>query len=207
MKILVVVATTKELVPSLRFLHENQVEYLVTGVGMIATAFALGKHLQGKKYDLILNIGICGSLDRGTKLGQVIRINQDSIFELGAEDHGDFLSIADIGMGESFFTEQTDKKTNSLLSDLPIFNGITVNKIHGSYPSIQKLLDNHSLQTAESMEGAAIFYAARQMALPVLQIRSISNYIEPRNRGAWEMNKAIASINRWLQGFLIEYLG
>ena len=42
-----------------------------------------------------------------------------------------------------------------------------------------------------SMEGAAVLHAAGLVDLPCLCLRGISNLIEPRNRGSWQIEKAV----------------
>lgn len=173
---------------------KNQdIEFLITGVGMVATAFALGKHLAAHQYDLAINLGIAGSFDRNIALGEVVEVVEDSLSELGAEDGDAFLTIESMGFGESVF------KPSAGLSDFGKFNlkqvkAVTVNTVHGHLPSIQKLADRLQPQL-ESMEGAAFFYACKQAGVPCLQIRAVSNYVEKRNRDAWQIGLAIKNLN------------
>jgi futalosine hydrolase len=76
---------------------------LITGVGMVATAFALGRELATNHYDMAINLGIAGSFDRGIALGDLVEITQDTIAELGAEDDETFLPINQMGFGEGTF--------------------------------------------------------------------------------------------------------
>jgi futalosine hydrolase len=62
MKTLVVAATELEISASIPTLIETNTDYLVTGVGMVATAFSLGQHLSNNSYDLLINVGIAGTL-------------------------------------------------------------------------------------------------------------------------------------------------
>jgi futalosine hydrolase len=111
---------------------------LITGVGMVATAFALGRELAKSQYDLAINLGIAGSFDRGIALGDIVEITEDIIAELGAEDDETFLPIADMGFGESVF------KASKSLSDIYVdaklkqATAITVNTVHGNEASIKK---------------------------------------------------------------------
>ncbi|MCR8559431.1 futalosine hydrolase [Mucilaginibacter sp. BJC16-A38] len=179
-------------------------QLLVTGVGMTATAFALGRHLSSNKYDLILNLGIAGSFDRGIALGDVVEITQDTFAELGAEDDTNFLPIADMGFGEA--TYYPSKKLADLYNLFNTFNltqatAITVNTVHGNEASIQKVAERLGPQI-ESMEGAAVFYACKQFDVPCMQIRAVSNYVEKRNRANWNIGLAIKNLNT----FAIEFL-
>jgi futalosine hydrolase len=173
--------------------HNLQLTVLITGVGMVATAFGLGKHLATNNYDLAINLGIAGSFDRDIALGEVVEITEDSLAELGAEDGEAFLPIETLGFGESIF------RASKSLSAYGNFNlrqvtAITVNTVHGHEPSIKHLTDRVQPQL-ESMEGAAFFYACKQAGVPCLQIRAVSNYVEKRNREAWQIGLAIKNLN------------
>ena len=167
---------------------------------MVATAFALGKHLATHQYDLAINLGIAGSFDRDIALGEVVEVIADGFSELGAEDGEEFLSIEKLGFGESNF------KPLARLYDYGITNprqvsAITVNTVHGNEDSIKNLAYKISPQL-ESMEGAAFFYACKQADLPCMQIRAVSNYVEKRNRDAWQIGLAIKNLDTFAADLL-----
>ena len=176
-------------------LKTQDLELLITGVGMVATAFALGKHLANQQYDLAINLGIAGSFDRDIVLGEVVEVVEDQLSELGAEDDETFLPIEALGFGESRFNA-TAGLSDFGQSSLKKVRAITVNTVHGHEPSIQKLSGRIQSQL-ESMEGAAFFYACKQAGVPCLQIRAVSNYVEKRNRDAWQIGLAIKNLNNF----------
>ena len=97
MKILIVAATQQEILACKNHsFKNNSVDFLITGVGMIATAYALGKHLQNNSYDLLINAGIAGCFDKSIKIGAVFQITEDCFSELGAEDGNNFISIDEL---------------------------------------------------------------------------------------------------------------
>jgi futalosine hydrolase len=182
-------------------------QLLVTGVGMVATAFALGKHLADKKHDLVINLGIAGSFDRSVGIGELVEITKDTFAELGAEDHQEFLTIGDLGFGEDTFYPST--KLADLYNLFNNFNmktadAITVNTVHGNEASIEKVAARLKPQV-ESMEGAAFFYACNQLDVPCIQIRAVSNYVEKRNRDNWNVGLAIKNLNTFAAEFLKLY--
>ncbi|MFD2582615.1 futalosine hydrolase [Pedobacter vanadiisoli] len=205
MKTLVVAATKAELtffyqhfnLPDGDFVESKNFDLLISGVGMVATAFALGKYLS-PKYSLVLNLGIAGSFDRSIPLGTVLNITDDTFAELGAENGDEFLTITDLGFGENHYTAKTQRKI-----ELPLAKGITVNRVTGSEKSIQTLMKRLN-PTTESMEGAAVFYASKQLNIDCLQVRSISNYVEPRNKENWKIGLAIKNLNDWAIAFVGE---
>jgi futalosine hydrolase len=223
MRVLMVVATEKEvelLIYELRMTNDDfmqmeqivnrkskivninqNLSILITGVGMVATAFALGRHLASNQYDLAVNLGIAGSFDRTIELGEILEITEDAFAELGAEDGDDFLAIDKLGFGTSVYKPTARLGDFSENFNLKTATAITVNKISGNEASINKVTERLNPQT-ESMEGAAFFYACNEMNVPCLQIRAVSNYVEKRNRDNWKMELAIKNLNTFATEFL-----
>ena len=213
MKTLLVSATHLELKPILKkaeLVHRSsdnlstykfdghEFDLLCTGVGMVATAFHLGAVLNSTKYQRVINIGIAGSFDKQIPLGTVVEIVEDQFSDLGAEDNGDFLSLIDLDLMKSndFPFQSGVLKNNQSIVKLsyPKVRAITVNTAHGSVVGISRTLKRFS-PVVESMEGAAFFYACKFAQIPCIQIRSISNYVEPRNRASWNIPLAIQNLN------------
>jgi futalosine hydrolase len=208
MKILLVSATEAEVAPLLAALQVPigdvaqvrsvavgavTVEVVITGVGMVSTAFCLGRSLNNS-YDFALNLGLAGSFSRSIELGQVLNIIQDQFSELGAEDGPAFLPAAGMNLGIQHEWMNTQISDNPVLKNIPMVSGITVNTVHGHEPSIEAVFQRCHPQT-ESMEGAAFLMACHAMAIPCAQIRSISNYVERRNRAAWNIPLALRNLN------------
>ncbi|MDR2285043.1 MAG: futalosine hydrolase [Sphingobacterium sp.] len=202
MRPLIVAATDAEIAPSIDFLKRLQIPYLTTGVGMTATAYQLGKSITQIRPDYILNVGIGGALDKDIPLGTVVQVTKDSFSELGAEDGELFLPIEELGFGKSVFTPPTPSLASP--PQLVVHTGITVNTVHGNEQSILLLKARLSSATIETMEGAAVFFVSEAENIPCLQIRAISNYVEKRNRQAWEIPLAIKNLNMWLQEFILK---
>jgi len=219
MRILIVAATAPEigkLIADLRFsvydcdraahitdvwkttLNQLEISTLITGAGMVPTAFALGQHLAINQYDLAINLGIAGSFDRDIALGEVVEITQDTFAELGAEDNEVFITIDELGFGKSGFSSTYPLPAKFNLKKTA---AITVNTVHGNEASIKKLSNRVNAQI-ESMEGAAFFYACAAAGVPCMQIRAVSNYVEKRNRGAWQIGLAIKNLNTFAVDFL-----
>ncbi|MFD2285226.1 futalosine hydrolase [Pedobacter petrophilus] len=205
MKTLVVAATKAELaffyqhysLPEKDFVESKHFDVLITGVGMVATAFALGQNLTSK-YQLVINLGIAGCFDRNIELGTLVNIKEDIFAELGAENGDEFLSITELGFGENHFQHRT-----KITIDLPAVRAITVNAVSGSEKSIQNQLKRFN-PVAESMEGAAVFYACQQANIDCIQVRGLSNYVEPRNKDNWKIGLAIKNLNDWAITFIGE---
>lgn len=206
MRLLIVAATEGEVDP---FIQKNAhfhwpCSVLITGVGMVATAYQLGSYLAKHPVEAVLNVGIAGSFDADLPAGSLVRVVSDSFSELGAENDEDFLSIDQMGFGRQQFAENAGGlEYLTTLSALGQVQGITVNTVHGNKQSIGRIRERLQPQV-ESMEGAAVFYCAEQMKIPCLQVRSISNRVETRNTANWDIALAVGKLNDWLSAFTEE---
>ncbi|MCI0921566.1 futalosine hydrolase [Sphingobacterium rhinopitheci] len=202
MRPLIVSATREEIANSIPFLEKHNIPYLITGVGMVATTYALTRYLSTNNCDLLLQVGIAGAIDRTIDIGTVIEVDCDILSELGAEDGDHFIQIKDLGFGES---EYRKINLSSIETYLPKHIGITVNTIHGSEKSINNVKNLFPKASIESMEGASFFYVAHHLNIPSLQVRSISNHVEKRDKSTWNIPLAVKNINEWLVSFLQKY--
>lgn len=213
MKTLIVSATHLELKPLLEKaekinriddklssyrLNGQDFDLLCTGVGMVATSFHMGRVLAEHSYDRVLNAGIAGSFEKNIPLGTVVEIVEDQFPEMGADDGEHFLSLLDLELIQADdFPFQSGVLSNEqqqwkLL--YPKVKSITVNTVHGCEERISKTEERFRPQV-ESMEGAAFFYACKTAKLPCIQIRSISNYVERRNKVSWDIPLAVEKLN------------
>ncbi|HNY04052.1 MAG TPA: hypothetical protein PKG48_15770, partial [Bacteroidales bacterium] len=89
-----------------------------------------------------------------------------------------------------------------LIDRLPGVAAITSNTIRGNADSIHRI---RKLAPAgiEGMEGAAFFYACLLTGTPCLQIRSVSNFVEERDKSKWNLDLALKNLNRTLHDFII----
>lgn len=224
MHFLIVSATTMEIRPFLEGLPliEKQNEYLsryqlknsiidilITGVGMVPTAYFLGKQLERQRYDLIINAGIAGTFNRELPLGTVVNVVEDCVPELGAEDVDQFLSIFELGLADpdsppylhgklvNDILEKDLRINLEIIRNLPKVTGITSNTIRGNAESIIRIRKIAKVDL-ESMEGAAFFYACLSAGVPCLQIRAISNLVEERNKTHWKLPLALKNLNKLL---------
>jgi futalosine hydrolase len=177
--------------------RRHAVDVLLTGVGMVATAAWCARTMAERRYDLALNVGVCGSFDRALELGEVVHVVSDRIVELGAEDGDRFLSLEELGLtdgDESPFARaelvNQAPPRSAALQGLRSVTGITVNTVHGNDRSITAIAGRFHPQV-ESMEGAAFMYACLIHDVAFAQVRAVSNFVEKRNRGAWRMSDAV----------------
>jgi len=182
MNVLIVAATKPEIISE----RISDLPILITGMGMVNTAINLTRELNENNYDLVINMGISGSFSDEIKTGDVVEVIEDCFSEIGFE------------YGESFsefsnFDIKTIYKVEGRTS-LRKVKGITVNTVHGNEDSIHNIIERLH-PDIESMEGAAVFKVCEEIKVPCIQIRSISNKIERRNKENWDLDLSISNLN------------
>ena len=188
--------------------RSHDVDVLLTGVGMVATAAWCSHAIARDSYDVALNVGVCGSFDRSLQPGTVVHVIADRIAELGAEDGDAFLTVQELALVEDDefpFTGgelvNPDPPANDRLASLPVVRGITVNTVHGNERTIEAVARRFTPQV-ESMEGAAFMFVCLVHQLPFAQIRAVSNIVERRDRGAWRIPDAVRALGGAVTGIL-----
>ena len=189
MKILIVSATSKE--------YKLDYPHIISGVGMVSTSISVTKEIIRNKYDLVINAGIAGSFRKDIELGSVVEVVKDQISEIGAQSRDDFLSPSQIGLDVQNIIEMPSKTNFQSVS------GITVNTVHGNKNSIQSAVNLFN-PDIETMEGAAFFKVCNYFNVPCMQIRSISNRVEKRNKSNWDINLAIANLNMEVEKIIMD---
>jgi len=81
--------------------------------------------------------------------------------------------------------------------DIPQVSGITVNTVHGHLPLIEQTQEKWPVEV-ETMEGAAFFHAMLHKEIPFYAIRSISNYMERRDKSKWEIGLALNKVQEYV---------
>jgi futalosine hydrolase len=215
MKTTVVAATQLEIAPSIAHFgakpfgagnlfktDDDRLHFLVTGMGMMQTAALMA--LYGSKHDrdLYIDAGIAGAFNRDLSIGDVTNVVSETYGDFGVEDGDDFSDFFEMG----FIDQHQDAfeygklrpfgefHLSKKLEGLAVVHSITVNKVHGKEETIARLLGRYQADI-ENMEGLAFFYVAHQLEKESFQIRSISNYVERRNKDNWDIKKAVGNLN------------
>jgi len=180
---------------------ELEVNLLHTGIGMVNTAWHLGRAWLSLRPDLAIQLGSAGAFAAGPEVLEVVEVNQDCFAELGAESPEGFLTLEKLGF--SNFVLDNQPVFNTLMQTLPPLEGlrqcraVTVNRISGTTAGIQEL-EQIWAPEVETMEGAAFFQACLLERIPFRALRAISNRVEPRNRSAWRLKEAVELVQNEL---------
>lgn len=177
-----------------------QVTTLIGGIGMMHTAYQLGRQFASSRPDFAIQAGIAGCFDHSWEMGKVVIIDKEQLGDLGVEDDQAYKDLFDIQLWQPDQPPFTNRQLINPLKDiphlpeLPIASGVTINTVSGSERTRQLLLDKYKPEV-ESMEGAAFHYACLLEKIPFLQLRSISNYVEVRDKSKWKIQLAIKELN------------
>ncbi|MEL7159951.1 MAG: futalosine hydrolase, partial [Bacteroidota bacterium] len=130
--------------------------------------------------------------------------------DLGAEDRdGSFLPLRELGLFPGIpYDENEVLRLPEGYAPLPLREcaGLTVNRVNGTAASITAVRKYFPDAQVESMEGAAFFHTCLLAGLEPVELRAISNYVEPRNRKAWKIGEAIGNLNAQLRTLLGAFL-
>lgn len=209
MQILLCAATEFEIGPSIDFLREEHIEnvdVLVTGVGLTAATYALTRAVLVKRPDFIIQAGVAGCLDPQLPLTKVVLVANENMGDLGVREDGWFRSLFDLKLLDQNAPPWSGGKLSNDLralkdKGLPIVDGVTVHEISTDKEQIAYYRDElHA--SVESMEGAALHYVALMEKIPFLQLRSLSNFAGERDKSKWVLDLAIASLNFELKRIL-----
>ncbi|MDP4282100.1 MAG: futalosine hydrolase [Bacteroidota bacterium] len=219
MKILIVTATPLEIRPLLDQLilsevmndhltcysyQDASIHFLITGIGMVQTAYYTTRQLALDHYDFAINAGICGSYHTGIQVGKVVHVREEIISEMGATNNKDFYSVFQLGLVDPDEYPYHDGKLindvtiNSVcMMKLPQVRGCTVNRINSNEENILRMLERFK-PDVESMEGAAFLYSCLMEKVPCLEIRAVSNYVRELDRSNWNVQLALKNLNKTL---------
>ena len=218
MRTLLIVATRKEIQPLLTelqvnkveedlyhttFIHLGELDILITGIGIPFAMYHLMNTLSLKKYNLVINAGVCGSFHEDLKIGTLVNVAQEEFADIGIQDRKMFYTFFEKNWID---LDMTPFKKGKLVNEYLPFEGlkklrqvksITVNTCHGDEESINIFRKKFS-PDVENMEGAAIFYICLQKQIPFAEIRCISNMVEDRDITKWDLPTSIQNLNQYL---------
>ena len=158
--------------------HDGRIPVLVSGPGIMSCIFSLAEILQHYQPEMIINMGIAGSLKPAIKIGTHCVVASDYLIDSGIYRNNVFTHL-----GNCDFSLNNDTLFRATADMLPLMPECI--PVHGQTVSLfyDLPLNNrpepYRLSTAdiETMEGAAVFYVAAAKGIPVCSIRTVSNTV------------------------------
>ncbi|MCH2161150.1 MAG: futalosine hydrolase [Phycisphaerales bacterium] len=198
--VLFIAATEKEAEP----FRTRELPIVVSGVGRVNAAVATTLALGRGRFDAVVSVGVAGALPgQGLQVGDLVIADQVIYVEEGLLTPEGFQDLASMGFPPaSFFEGNAVGCEPALLDSLgEIFpdarvGGIaTVATCSGTDAGAEMVLERTGA-VAEAMEGAAVAHAAGLLGVGGGEIRAISNQAGDRDRQGWDLDAAIACLDR-----------
>ena len=215
MRVIITAATNGEWMPSFQKINPAyagtnkrfSVGFHESGIGLLASSVSLMKMFVQETPSLIIQVGIAGCFDKKVPLGKVFAVKDDFAGDIGVIENKVWKDLFDMKFDKPNDAPYEKKSLpNPWLSQynllkLPTKKGVTVNTISTDKNKID-LYSGRYKATLESMEGAALHYMGRDLNIPFIQIRAVSNYVGERNKAKWNMQEAIYNLNETLLQYL-----
>ena len=221
MRVLLLSATAIEVEPMLtRLGYSNQspdscsgrygdhsVECAITGIGAANMAYTLAAQITQDRPDLVLNIGICGSYRDEIHTGCVVCIGTEIWTDLGVrQEDGPLRTLEEMGFplvqlpGEAVYNElvnpnDPERWFPGVAGELRMAVGSTVSTLLTEDKAIAAVVERWQ-PDVESMEGAAVFLGCLRAKIPFFEFRAVSNRVGDRDRTSWDIEGAVANLDR-----------
>jgi futalosine hydrolase len=187
----------------------GEVLALAGGIGparaAAAGAYALAA-VQGPARAALVVAGIGGGFAGRAGVGDLVVADRIVHADLGADSPAGFLPVAELGFGVGEVVCAPDLVTAAAgRTGAVVGPVVTVSTVTGTAAGTAELVRRHD-PAAEGMEGAGGWAAAAAYGVPVLEVRAISNLVGPRDRGGWEIPRALAALGQGMTDLLSEPL-
>ncbi|MFI2027064.1 futalosine hydrolase [Streptomyces buecherae] len=140
-------------------------------------------------------VGQAAARPVGVALAAVVVADAIVAADLGAETPDGFAAVTDLGFGTirhlppAHLVRAAVEATGGVRGSV-----LTVSTVTGSAERAAELMARHPGVVAEAMEGFGVAEAATAYGVPVLEIRTVSNAVGPRDRAAWRIDAALAAL-------------
>ena len=190
-------------------------ERLELGVGIAAATLTLTRAFERDRPDRVLLFGVAGAFPLRHRpasapltVGDVCLVGEDRFGDLGVEldpvhEAGGFRDLAAMGLGEVGPWPMDLAWTHDAAERLgcPVAQAVTVAAGSGTERRSERIAAR-SDAAVESMEGAAVAAVCAAYGVPLLQLRSISNFTGDRARGGWDLDTAVARVQESMRQLL-----
>ncbi|ALV23122.1 hypothetical protein ASO20_00300 [Mycoplasma sp. (ex Biomphalaria glabrata)] len=167
---------------------KNNHYFLITGIGKVNAAFALThfltKYNEGNTLKGIINIGVCGSVNKKLSICDVVMIDKAYYHDFDLTMFG--YKYGQVPGSHQFFEPERNLHETiraSLASWKPhscnLATGDVFVQKHNYFNEL-KIKHNIKIDVVD-MEGTSYFHVAEKLTVPFIAIKIISDYIESDN--------------------------
>lgn len=201
---LIIAATQKEMTAfdAVEAVDRSRLDQLISGVGPVETTFTVGRHLERhhRKIRSVVNFGIGGAYLGGAlrpaSLLDLCLAEREVLGDFGISFGADTepFQQVDFPIRSSF---ELDKKLLAAAQAalarenfrFRLTTFVTVSAASGTRERGERL-GNRYQALCENMEGAAVARVCEAYAVPLLEVRAISNLVENRPGTPWKIDEA-----------------
>ncbi|NJP67024.1 futalosine hydrolase [Streptomyces spiramenti] len=173
---------------------------VAAGVGPAAAAAVTAAELtaalaRGRPYGLVVSAGIGGGFAPDVPVGATAVATALIAADLGAVTADGFADVTALGFGAV-----SHEPPPELVREVAALTGahtgpiLTVSTVTGTAARAAELTARHPGAVAEAMEGFGVAEAATRAGVPVLEVRTVSNAVGPRDRAAWRIPDALRAL-------------
>ncbi|WP_319780919.1 futalosine hydrolase [Maridesulfovibrio sp.] len=181
---------------------------LVTGIGVINTAFALGRALAGSEVSMVLLAGVAGTFNAKDfplcsacvvkrEIWPEYGLKKDGLvdpkglgFSLAEIDGKQVWNEVDLCFGKSLVDSGLDRFEN-----LPEAVSLTVSGVTATAEGAAAYIEEYGADL-ENMEGFAAAYVCALVGVGLCQVRTVSNLVGSRDSKDWDLRGALAELGR-----------
>jgi len=136
-----------------------------------------------------------GPAPAGAPLGGAVVASAIVAADLGAQTPDGFASVTELGFGSGEH-RPPERLVRAAAEATGAVTGpvLTVSTATGTAERAAELAARYPGAAAEAMEGFGVAEAAVAHGVPVLELRTVSNVVGPRDRAAWRIPEALAAL-------------
>jgi futalosine hydrolase len=171
------------------------------GVGPAAAAAAASYAVATHEVTLLVSMGVAGAFASARlRHGDVAVATSIVAADLGAMSPERFLDLTALGLdggatvdcGDDLVSAARDRLAAAGLH-VAVGAILTLSTMTGTAERAAEPMSRHGA-VAEAMEGAGVAHVAALHAIPVLEVRAVSNEVGLRDRASWDLVTALTSL-------------
>ncbi len=168
--------------------QRDDVDVIISGVGLTATAIATYKAIQQNTPDILILAGIAGAFQNSAlTIGEVVLVESEVEGDLGFFTPDGFVHLAHLPL-EMDFERRHTLGCPHLPSGTPFKRARSVSLNAAMAPFVDT-----THVDIENMEGAAFFHVCLQEQQKFLELRAISNMVKIGDDN-WDMQRSVLAL-------------
>ncbi len=168
--------------------QREDVQSVISGVGLTATAVATIKLIEQQQPDLLILAGIAGVYPHAPfKIHDVVLVESEVEGDLGFFTPAGFTHLAQLPIEMEF-----ERRHTLTCPDLPDSAPFQRARSMSLNAAMAPFVDTSNVDI-ENMEGAAFFYACLQQSQKFLELRAISNIVRI-GEDDWDMQGSVRAL-------------